>query len=116
MKLLADENIPLKAVEDLRGRGIDVISVLSVARGLKDEEVLSVANRQGRVLVTFDKDFGGLVFKAKVKIKGLILLRFTPRTPEDVSLKIKGLIDASIPIENHFVIVAEDRVRVVPLK
>jgi len=43
MKFLADENIPSKAVEALRKRGIDIVSILDVAQGLKDERVLSTA-------------------------------------------------------------------------
>ncbi|MHB8565620.1 MAG: DUF5615 family PIN-like protein [Nitrososphaerales archaeon] len=36
----------------------------------------SRASRQGRVLVTFDKDFGELAFRYKKASKGIVLLRF----------------------------------------
>ena len=75
-KLLADENVPLKAVEALRRKGVDVVSVIELSPGLKDREVLDLANREGRIIVTFDKDFGELVVRERARVKGLILLRF----------------------------------------
>ncbi len=62
-KLLADENVPLKAVEILREKGVDVASVTELSPGLKDREVLDLAGREGRIIVTFDKDFGELVVR-----------------------------------------------------
>ena len=51
-KLLADENVPLKAVEILREKGVDVASVTELSPGLKDREVLDLAGREGRIIVT----------------------------------------------------------------
>jgi hypothetical protein len=42
MKFLANENIPKRALELLREHGIDIVSVLDVAAGLSDLEVLGV--------------------------------------------------------------------------
>jgi predicted nuclease of predicted toxin-antitoxin system len=69
MKFLANENIPKRALELLREAGIDIVSVLDAATGLSDLEVLGVGKDQGRILLTFDKDFGNLVFKADAKAK-----------------------------------------------
>jgi len=116
MIFLADENIPPKTVEALRGRGVDIVSILDFAQGLKDELVLSIAYEQGRILITFDRDFGELVFRTKAKSKGVILLRFTPKSPEDLSRRIETLTSIGIPIENHFIVVTEDTVRIIPLR
>jgi len=62
VRVLADENVPKKAVEALRERGHDVLWVAEVAPGSKDEEVLALAIREGRILLTFDKDFGERAF------------------------------------------------------
>ncbi len=115
MKFLADENIPLKAVKALKERGLDIISTLNFAKGLKDEEVLDLAHRQGRILVTFDKDFGELVFRAKRKSKGVILLRFIPKSPGDVINKLEALFNTCIEIEGYFTVVTEDKIRIIPL-
>ena len=55
MKLLADENIPT--------RTLDIVSILDFRLGLGDDDVLRVAKEQEIVLVTFDTDFGELVFR-----------------------------------------------------
>jgi len=57
IKLLADENIPIKAVDALKRRGINIISVTEFSLGLSDRKVLNLANRKERIVVTFDKDF-----------------------------------------------------------
>ena len=115
-KFLADENIPIKAVEALRQKNIDIIPVLQISPGLSDRDALDLANTQGRVIITFDTDFGKLTFKEKLKAKGIILLRFIPKSPQQIVKRIEYLITAGIPIENCFLIVREDSVRVIPIK
>jgi len=116
IKLLADENIPIKAVKALRQKNIDIIPILEVSPSLSDRAVVNLANRQGRVIVTFDKDFGELIFKEKIKVKGVILLRFTPKSPQHVAKRIEYLLSAGIPIENFILVVKEDSVRVIPMR
>ena len=50
--------------------------------------MLDLANREDRILVTFDKDFGELIVREKIKVKGLILLRFTPKSPQQIARRI----------------------------
>lgn len=54
MKFLADENIPLKAVQALRDQNLDVISVIEIRRGMSDEEVMALARQESRIIITFD--------------------------------------------------------------
>lgn len=49
--------------------------VISCPQGASDVEVLELANREERIMITFDKDFGELVFKEKLIHKGVIFLR-----------------------------------------
>ena len=114
-KFLADENIPVKAVVALKQKGIDIIPILEISPSLSDREVLNLANRQGRVIITFDTDFGKLAFKEKLKVKGIVLLRFIPRSPQHIAKRIENLLAAGIPIENCFLVVREDNVRVIPV-
>src|SRR5438552_17379034 len=45
-----------------------------------------VAQTQNRLLLTFDKDFGELAFRAGLPAKcGIILLRFNPSSPEHIT-------------------------------
>ena len=115
-KFLADENIPIKAVKALKQKNIDIIPILQISPSLSDREALDLANRQGRVIITFDTDFGKLAFKEKLKVKGIILLRFIPKSPQQIVKRIEYLITAGIPIENCFLVVREDSVRVIPIE
>ena len=38
--------------------------------------------------MTFDKDFGEMIVRGKVKVKGLILLRFAPKSPQQIARRI----------------------------
>jgi len=116
IKLLADENVPTKAINALKRKGVDIISVAEFSLGLSDREVLDLANREGRIVVTFDKDFSELVFRDKIKAKGLVLLRFVPKSPQHIAKRIEYLLTIKIPIENHALIVKEDSVRVILLR
>jgi hypothetical protein len=62
MKLLANENFPGEAVRALRARGHDVLWVRREMPGAPDADVVGRARSEGRLLVTFDKDFGELAF------------------------------------------------------
>ena len=68
------------------------------------------------MLVTFDKDFGELVVRAKAEVKGLILLRFAPRPPEQIAMRIQQILASQIPVENRLLVVRENTVRVFKLK
>ena len=59
----------------LRILGHDVLSVYDENRGLPDDAVLRWAEREKRVLITNDKDFGEKVFRDKHPHHGVIFLR-----------------------------------------
>ncbi|MEY3123311.1 MAG: hypothetical protein RI993_2136 [Pseudomonadota bacterium] len=73
LKLLADENFPLPVVRGLIGAGYDVLSIAEISPGINDRAVLSLARESGRSLLTFDVDFGGLVFSHEVEPPAAIL-------------------------------------------
>lgn len=83
MRLCADENIPKEFVIRLRENGHDVLWVREVLGGATDSEVLTLVFREERLLITFDKDFGELVFRrGKAAVHGVILFRI-PQTPSE---------------------------------
>jgi len=112
IKLLADENIPKKTVDLLKAQGVDVISVQESSSGLSDRDILDLAKAKGRIVVTFDKDFGQIIFKEKYKSQGLILLRFVPESPQQISKRILQLLATKIRIEKNVVVIKEDSVKV----
>jgi predicted nuclease of predicted toxin-antitoxin system len=65
VKVLADENVDFPIIKELRNKGIDVDSISEKNGGIADEEVLEIANKSGRILITADKDYGELVYRLK---------------------------------------------------
>ena len=59
MKLLVDAQLPRRLVDWLTAAGCDVIHPLDLPDGnaTSDDQVMAVADRQGRVVVTKDSDF-----------------------------------------------------------
>ncbi|MGD0646047.1 MAG: DUF5615 family PIN-like protein [Candidatus Bathyarchaeia archaeon] len=112
MQFLADENIPKETVDLLKKQGVDIVSVTSFAFGLSDSKILDLGKKEGRIIITFDKDFSQLIFKEKRKTKGLLLLRFVPKSPQQIAKRIQQVLTSKIKIENYVVIVKKDAVRV----
>ncbi|MCE7743665.1 MAG: hypothetical protein GPJ52_00870 [Candidatus Heimdallarchaeota archaeon] len=116
IKYLADENIPLMVIKELSELGFSIESIPTGKRGMSDKEVMKYAFEKGLVIITFDKDFGQLVFKEKVKSKGIILLRFHPTSPEKIKSIIKKIFEDKgfIPL-GKFVVIHEKHMRIVDL-
>jgi predicted nuclease of predicted toxin-antitoxin system len=75
MNLLADESVDQLVVERLRADGHEVLSIAEMEPSISDETVLTIANQQGAVLLTVDKDFGELVFRQGRVSAGVLLMR-----------------------------------------
>lgn len=78
MQWLADECVDAALVGHLRGIGHDVSYMAEIASGATDAETLRRARDEGRLLLTEDKDFGDLVFRSKMTVPGVVLLRLDP--------------------------------------
>src|SRR5947207_12498270 len=74
MRLLADENVSRLVIERLRTCGFEVRSVSDTNRGAPDTDVLSAADAEGCILITEDRDFGELVIRQRLSVRGVMLL------------------------------------------
>jgi predicted nuclease of predicted toxin-antitoxin system len=74
MRFLADENVSRLVIERLRAGGFDVISVSETRSGAPDEDVLEAADAEGCILITEDHDFGELIIRQRLRVRGMILL------------------------------------------
>lgn len=93
MRLLANENVPLASVLHLRNAGFDIISVGSEFPGISDLEVLEFAIQQHRTIITFDKDYGELIFKHKLEPnEGIIFLRIDEYAPDEPGRLLESLL------------------------
>jgi len=90
VKLLADQDVYYVTIKWLRGKGYDVVTAkeLGLERA-SDEELLSKAQELGRIMLTRDKGFGALVFLKPEKTPGVILVRGSPGTIEEVHRELE---------------------------
>jgi predicted nuclease of predicted toxin-antitoxin system len=75
MKFLVDENIGKTIVSYLESSGYDVKWIRRVSPGISDIDVIVLALKENRVIITYDLDFGELVFLDDKKHAGILLLR-----------------------------------------
>jgi predicted nuclease of predicted toxin-antitoxin system len=111
-----DECVDAALANGLRAAGHDVFYAAEFASGSTDAEVIRLAQTDRRILLTEDKDFGELVFRARMAVPGVVLLRLDPAQH---LLKWVRL-DAAIAhfgnmLFGRYVVVEENRFRSRPL-
>ena len=118
MKFLIDQDVYAVTVRFLRGLGHDVVPVAQLGLSqADDEELLRLAQEQGRIFVTRDRDFGSLVF-VKVIGSGVLYLRVLPSTQNAVHSEIERVLKTYLEEElrRSFVVIEADghRIRKLP--
>jgi len=84
MDFLANENFPLLGVQLLREAGHRVVSVVQEAPGSKDEDILKRAYTERLIILTFDRDYGELIYRHQaLPPAGVVYFRFAPATPSE---------------------------------
>lgn len=115
MNLVADEGIDGPIVTRLRAEGHRVWYVAEMAPGIADSEVLQIANDENAILLTFDKDFGDLVFRQGLVTQGVILLRLHGLSPMQKADLIARIIDTySDELKFAFSVITKTRIRIRP--
>ena len=81
--------------------------------GATDEAVLVHAISEQRLLITFDKDFGELVYRIGLPASsGIILFRIPTRSPDAVVEKVLKVVDSRDDWTGIFAVVTDDRIRI----
>lgn len=111
--VLADENIPHAAVRLLRDAGMDIRSASEAMPGASDDTLLAHARSEGRLLLTFDRDFGELIYRQRhPPPPAVVYFRFVPVTPEEPASVFRDLLRHSeIDIQGRFTVVTRTQVR-----
>lgn len=115
MRFLANENLPGDAVAALRAAGHELAWTRTEAPGSADSEVLARAVRDNRILLTFDKDFGELVWRAGLPAtSGIILFRLPMPSPAGVGPAIASIICGRDDWAGQFSVVEPGRRHAIP--
>ena len=117
IKFIADANVEKKIVDCLIKFGFDVKWIPDYNCEMDDEDLLTMANNEKRILITNDKDFGELVFLRKQNCAGIILIRVKGQdTKEKVELVEKLILNYKDKIPNHFSLITKTKIRFIPME
>jgi predicted nuclease of predicted toxin-antitoxin system len=113
MRFLLDESADLPLRAHLRSLGHDATAIAhEYPSALADDDVLEIAVREDRVLITNDRDFGELVFRRRLPHRGIILFRLGD---EALPVKVRWLehvLDEYADRLRAFVVVNDRGVRI----
>lgn len=112
--LLLDENVPRSTGALLAQAGHDVAHVADSEPTASDRRVVAIARDAGRMLVTFDADFGDLIYQhGEAPPEAILYLRLHPI--DSVVAASAVLLALSTPIAGQFVVCTREGMRQRPL-
>jgi predicted nuclease of predicted toxin-antitoxin system len=113
MRFLANENFPLPSILLLRENGFYVKSVSENMSGIKDNEVLEIGKQEGLIILTFDKDYGELIFRyANNAPPAIVFFRYKGVNPAFAGeFLLKVLLDKTISLIDNFTVIEENSFR-----
>ncbi|QEP43368.1 hypothetical protein D5085_09685 [Ectothiorhodospiraceae bacterium BW-2] len=116
MRWLLNESIPLTTIRELEAAGHDVLAIKEHSLGSRDEDVMALVHRERRVIVTFERDYGELVFRYRLpQPAGVVYLRFAPQTLQESAAHLLQLIASGAVLEGKFTTVDRTHIRQRPL-
>lgn len=113
MHFLADENFPNASCRLLEAKGHIVRKASLLFTGKKDEEILLNAYEQNEIILTFDKDFGELVFKKNLSLPaGVVLYRVKEFMPDEPgNLLLNFIEEYNLVLVGFFTVISQDKIR-----
>jgi predicted nuclease of predicted toxin-antitoxin system len=113
LTFLANENFPKASILILREKAITVISVTDEMKGAKDTSVLQRANKENAIILTFDRDYGELIYKNKlISVAGVVCYRLEDDLPHEAAEILLDLLDnPDIKLFGFYTVVERDKIR-----
>jgi predicted nuclease of predicted toxin-antitoxin system len=115
VRFVADENVSHFVIQSLVDAGHDVVSVHDVKlTGARDDAIIQFGIEDGRVIVTHDRDFGGLLRYPTRESSGVMLIRLRLPSPKNVWKALKRALDTldETRIQGRVVVIEDARIRV----
>ena len=98
MRFIADENIPNALILAIRRKGYSIKDLKEEKlTGISDQELLAIADKEKRIIITFDKDFTNLPQKSRI---GIVVLRYNNKQVQNVITQFCYLLDS--PLKEKF--------------
>lgn len=110
---LANENFPRPSIILLRESGYIVKSIQEDYQGIDDAGVIKIAQEQSLIILTFDRDYGELIFKyAKDNPPSVVFFREKGNSPMFAASSLLSLlISEKIVLTGAFTVIEFDNIR-----
>lgn len=120
MRFLADAGISPRTVQYLRDSGHDVVHVRDLAmQRASDRSIADRARLDGRIVLTFDLDFGAVLALGVVERPSVVIFRLSDERAEAVNRRLEAVLSAQQQaLEAGALVLVEDaryRVRLLPI-
>src|SRR5262245_59939648 len=113
MRFVADEGCDFAVVRAHRAAGHDVTAILEISPRAEDTAIIDLAMREHRVLLTEDKDFGGLGYANARAASGVSLIRFPSKARATLPTAVTGLVNVKgEQLFGCFVVMQPGRIRI----
>ena len=111
-RFLLDESSNYQIAPHLRRLGHDVTAIgQDYPASLKDVQILTIAVREQRIVITNDRDFGELIVRETRPHAGVILFRLGSVTTDELIARLDVVLTEYAHLLGQFVIVSRQRVR-----
>lgn len=113
MKFLANENFPFPSIKLLRNMGLDIKSIAEDMFGIADSEVIVLAQQENRIILTFDSDYGEIIYRYGIKNPpAVIYFRDKGQHPLLAGQMLQYLVkEKDIILENAFTVIETNNIR-----
>jgi predicted nuclease of predicted toxin-antitoxin system len=116
IKFLLDANLSPETAIFLRAHGYNVKSLIEEGMGAVDDEAVAlIAEKERRIIVTFDLDFGEIYYFARDKKFGVIVLRIEDQRVESVNIILQRFLyfTKNKVLDKKLFIVREKEIRII---
>ena len=112
MKILADENCESEILTGLRARGHDVVTIGELAPSIDDLSIFAMAQRDGRLLLTSDHDFGVIAEHAGLRPPAVVLMRLERVSPpRRAQIVLRAFDEIAEGIADKFIVIEPSQIR-----
>ena len=116
-RLLANENLPAPSIRRLREEGLDIAAIREDSPGIEDIRVLARAVAEQRWLLTFDMDYGELIYRrGHTAPPALVLFRLSRYGVEEPASRLLAMLDSIDARSGGYFVITEDTARWRPFR
>ncbi len=113
LKFLVDVGVSQKVERWLDTNGYDAKAVRAINPKLPDHTILQIAAHENRIVITMDKDFGEMIYRAGQTHAGVLLLRLDEATSDEKVRVVAEIIqNYADKLEGKFSVYQSGRLRI----